>query len=108
MRAPTRVLQALALFGALAAPAAHAGLFDDDEARKAILELRQRLDQTNEQYRTKQAEQIAQLTAHMNSQVVQQNTQLTLLNEQMAQIKRSMVELNNLIEHHRRRSGRSG
>ncbi len=98
MRAPTRVLQALALIGAFAAPAAHAGLFDDDEARKAILELRQRLDQTNEQYRTKQAEQIAQLTAQMNSQVVQQNTQLTLLNEQMAQIKRSMVELNNLIE----------
>ena len=98
MRAPTRVLQALALFGALAAPAAHAGLFDDDEARKAILELRQRLDQTNEQYRTKQAEQIAQLTAQMNSQVVQQNAQLTLLNEQLAQIKRSMVELNNLIE----------
>ena len=94
MRAPTRVLQALALFGALAAPLAHAGLFDDDEARKAILELRQRLDQVNEQYRVKQTEQ---MTA-MNAQIVQQNAQLTQLNEQMTLIKRSMVELNNLIE----------
>jgi tol-pal system protein YbgF len=97
---------ALALGAALAtsftAPLAHAGLFDDEEARKAILELRQRLDQVNEQNRARQVEQLAQLSAQLNSQlngqVTQQNTQLTLLNEQMLQIKRSMVELNNLIE----------
>ncbi len=81
---------------------AHAGLFDDEEARKAILELRQRLDQVNEQNRARQVEQLAQLSAQLNSQlngqVAQQNTQLTLLNEQMLQMKRSMVELNNLIE----------
>jgi tol-pal system protein YbgF len=88
--------------GLLAALPAHAGLFDDEEARKAILELRQRLDQASEQNRARQVEQLAQLSAQLNSQlnnqVAQQNTQLTLLNEQMLQMKRSMLELNNLLE----------
>lgn len=92
----------VAMAGALTVLPAHAGLFDDEEARKAILELRQRLDQANEQNRARQVEQLAhlsaQLNAQLNSQVAQQNTQLTLLNEQMLQMKRSMVELNNLIE----------
>ena len=94
MRAHFRLLHAVALLGALAAPAAHAGLFDDDEARKAILELRQRLDQVNEQYRVKQTEQ---MTA-MNAQLTLQNAQLGQINEQLTQMKRSMIELNNLIE----------
>ena len=102
MRALLRAVQACVVLGALAAPAVHAGLFDDDEARKAILELRQRLDQLNEQARVRQAEQLtqmnAQINAQLNSQVTQQNAQLVQLNEQMAQMKRSMVELNNLIE----------
>jgi tol-pal system protein YbgF len=93
---------ALALSALFVAGPAHAGLFDDEEARKAILELRQRLDQANEQNRARQVEQLAQLSAQLNSQlnaqVAQQNTQLTLLNEQMVQMKRSMVELNNLLE----------
>jgi tol-pal system protein YbgF len=90
----SRLAQVFLLVGALAAPAAHAGLFDDDEARKAILELRQRLDQVNEQHRAQQAEQIRA----MNAQIVQQNGQLAQINEQMTLMKRSMVELNNLIE----------
>ncbi len=94
LRGHLRVLKACVLFGALAAPAVHAGLFDDDEARKAILELRQRLDQVNEQARIKQAEQMTV----MNAQITQQNAQLVQLNEQLVQMKRSMVELNNLIE----------
>ena len=69
---------------ALSAPAAQAGLFDDEEARKAILDLRQRLEQSNEQARTRQAEQFKQLT-----------DQLT---EQLAQMKRSMLDLSNQIE----------
>ena len=49
--APDRAVPALGacLVAALAAPAAHAGLFDDDEARRAILDLRQRIEQSNEQ-----------------------------------------------------------
>jgi hypothetical protein len=39
-----RILQLLVLCGTLAQGAAHAGLFDDEEARKAILELRQRVE----------------------------------------------------------------
>ena len=89
---------AIAVAGLFAVLPAHAGLFDDEEARKAILDLRQRLDQVNEQYRARQAEQFAQLNAQLNAQVAQQNTQLTLLNEQLVQMKRSMVELNNLLE----------
>lgn len=70
---------AWALLLALAAPAAYAGLFDDDEARKAILDLRQRTEQS--EARTKaQAESQAQLL------------------EQIGQLKRSLLELNNQLE----------
>ncbi|HEX7435502.1 MAG TPA: tol-pal system protein YbgF [Caldimonas sp.] len=68
------------LAAAFAAPAAHAGLFDDDEARKAILDLRQKLEQSGEQQRARQAEQMAQIT------------------EQLSQLKRSLLDLNNQLE----------
>ena len=64
----------------LAAPAAHAGLFDDDEARRAILDLRQKLEQSNEQQRAQQAAQIAQFAT------------------QLDQLKRSLLDLNNQLE----------
>jgi len=76
------------LVSALAAPAAHAGLFDDDEARKAILDLRQRLEQSNEQQRARQAEQIAQF------------------GEQLNQLKRSLVDLNTQLELQRAESAK--
>ena len=62
------------------APAAHAGIFDDDEARRAILDLRQKLEQSNEQQRARQAEQMAALTA------------------QVEQLKRSLLDLSNQLE----------
>lgn len=65
---------------AAAAPLAHAGLFDDDEARRAILDLRQKLEQSNEQQRKAQAEQLAQFA------------------DQLGQLKRSLLDLNNQIE----------
>jgi len=65
---------------ALFAPAAHAGLFDDDEARKAILDLRQKLEQSNEAQRVRQAE--------LNNQMA----------EQLAQLKKSLLDLNAQIE----------
>lgn len=81
-RAPAvRPFAALALVAALAGAApAQAGLFDDDEARKAILELRQKLEQSNEAQRVRQAE--------LNTQMV----------DQLAQLKRSLLDLNNQIE----------
>ena len=79
IRSP-RWLQLAALTAALAAPVAHAGLFDDDEARKAILDLRAKLEQSNEAQRVRQAELNAQLL------------------EQISQIKRSLLDLNNQLE----------
>ena len=75
-----RWLQVAALTAALAAPVAHAGLFDDDEARKAILDLRAKLEQSNEAQRVRQAELNAQLL------------------EQISQIKRSLLDLNGQLE----------
>lgn len=84
MNAPkSRPLAAIALAAAmtaLAVPAAHAGLFDDDEARKAILDLRQKLEQANEAQRQRQAE--------LNQQV----------SDQLAQLRRSLLDLNSQIE----------
>jgi tol-pal system protein YbgF len=80
MFASSRALAGLCLAATLIAPAARAGLFDDDEARKAILDLRQKLEQSNEQHRARQAEQMAQLA------------------DQLAQLKRSLLDLNNQIE----------
>ena len=72
-----RLASALALvFAALAAPAAHAGLFDDDEARRAILDIRQRIDTNNQ----KQTEANARLA------------------DQVDQLRRSILDLNNQLE----------
>jgi len=75
-----RLIAGLCLGTALIAPAAHAGIFDDDEARRAILDLRQKLEQSNEQQRARQAEQ------------------MTALTEQVNQLKRSLLDLNNQLE----------
>ncbi len=55
---------------------AHAGLFDDDEARKAILDLRAKVEQSDQAAAKREAE----------------------LNEQIAQLRRSVLELNATIE----------
>ena len=75
-----RLIAGLCLGAALVAPAARAGIFDDDEARRAILDLRQKLEQSSEQQRARQAEAMAALT------------------EQVNQLKRSLLDLNNQLE----------
>ncbi|KNZ33099.1 MAG: tol-pal system protein [Methylibium sp. NZG] len=77
----------LVLVLSLGSPPAHAGLFDDEEARKAILDLRLKLEQSNEQARARQAEQMTLM-----------NTQLQQLGEQLSQMKRSLLDLNTQIE----------
>jgi tol-pal system protein YbgF len=74
---------ALALAAAAAAGPANAGLFDDEEARKAILDLRARIQAVDES--GKQA--LGQLGA-TNARLV----------EQVAALQRSVLELNNQIE----------
>jgi tol-pal system protein YbgF len=74
-----RWLGIVSLAGALCAPA-HAGIFDDDEARKAILDLRQKLEQSNEAQRARQAELNAQMA------------------DQISQLRKSLLDLNTQIE----------
>lgn len=73
---------AAALLGAaaLGSQAAHAGLFDDEEARKAIAELRRSLEQSQQESQRQQAARQAEYA------------------EQVNQLKRSMLDLNNQIE----------
>ena len=81
---PLRALAAAAVSAlALLAGNAHAGLFDDDEARKAILDLRARIAQSDEQGRARSAE-----LANANSQML----------EQLAALRRSLLDLNNQLE----------
>ena len=69
---------------------AHAGLFDDDEARKAILELRSRIAQNDEATKARLTELSTQI-----AQLREQNQQLV---EQLQALRRSLLELNNHIE----------
>jgi len=67
----------------LASGGARAGLFDDEEARKAILDLRQRIALSDEQSKQRSAEQAA-ATAQ--------------LSEQLTALRRSLLDLNNQLE----------
>ena len=66
-----------------AAGFAHAGMFDDEEARKAIVDLRNRVTAVDEQVKTRSTEM---------------TTLSTQLTEQMSALRRSMLELNNQLE----------
>jgi tol-pal system protein YbgF len=67
----------------LAATTAHAGLFDDEEARKAILDVRTRIQNNDEAARAKLGE------------LSQANAQLL---EQVQQLRRSLLDLNTQLE----------
>lgn len=73
----------VALCCLIAPVASHAGLFDDEEARKAILDLRQKVE-TNKQ----QADGAAQ----------RQADEIKVLNETNATLRRSLLDLQNQIE----------
>ena len=62
--------------GTLFASAAHAGIFDDDEARRAILDIRAKIEQNTQTQRTGQQQ----------------------LTEQIDQLRRSLLDLNNQLE----------
>ena len=82
MPAPlNRPLAALVL--ALAASAAQAGMFDDEEARKAIVDLRSRVAAVDDQGKARAAE-----AAAANAQLV----------DQLAAVRRSLLDLNNQLE----------
>lgn len=76
-----RVLQAALL--ALGVGSAQAGLFDDEEARKAILDLRSRISANDEAARARATE------------LVQANAQLM---EQVQQLRRALLDVNTQLE----------
>ncbi len=76
-----RAMAGLAL--GCAAATSHAGLFDDEEARKAIVDLRSRIALVDEQGKTRSTEQAT--------------AQAALL-EQLTALRRSLLDLNNQLE----------
>ena len=66
---------------------AHAGLFDDDEARKAILDLRQRIDAGRQS-----SDSGLQRLQETQNELIRRNT------EETTQLRRSLVDLQNQIE----------
>ncbi len=81
---------------------ANAGLFDDDEARKAILELRQRLDvaraasEAGLAAQTRQTEELRKAQDDARKQAIDQLA--TQQAEQISVLKRSLLDLQNQIE----------
>jgi tol-pal system protein YbgF len=80
---------------------AQAGLFEDDEARRAILDLRKKVDQMQQQ-----SVQMQQQSAQMQQQSAEQlratknenAASIEQVNAQLTQLRRSLLELSNLIE----------
>lgn len=89
---------ALTLALALAGPAAHAGLFDDEEARKAIIELRARLAAADEAGKARLAEAQAANAAALARQAAQATQQQAAMEELVQSLKRSILDLNGQIE----------
>jgi tol-pal system protein YbgF len=80
---------------ALMAPAARAGLFDDDEARRAILDLRQRM-QAGEEQRRAMADQVDQLKRSLldlNNQLELMRSDNAKLRGQNEQLARDVADL---------------
>ena len=91
----------LALGLALAAGSARAGLFDDEEARKAIVDLRARVLAVDEAAKARLAEAQAanaQTLARQNAQAAQTAQQVAAFEELVQTLKRSILDLNGQIE----------
>ena len=98
------VLAAAAVLAAASASPAHA-LFSDDEARKAILDLRARVAAGDEATRARLAELLTRIealsAAQVSSQAAQQagqSAQSREMAEALQALRRSLLELNNQIE----------
>jgi tol-pal system protein YbgF len=95
-------LRLACLAGALAAGSAQASLFNDDEARKAIVDLRARVTAMDEAAKARDAEAraaSAQTLARQAAQISQQMAQQTAAFEEVLQsLKRSILDLNGQIE----------
>ena len=75
-----------------AAGSGHAGILEDDEARKAIIDLRARLTQSEEQGRAAQVQQADQISALRRS-LLDLNNQLETLRAEIAKLRGSDEQL---------------
>ncbi len=66
---------------------AHAGLFDDDEARRAILDLRQRIDMLKQESEQKLADEVKRFTEDAKR-----------ASEDASQLRRALLDLQNQLE----------
>ena len=82
-----RARAAAAIVTLAAAASAHAGLFDDEEARKAIVDLRTRISEAEEASKARHTEVTA-----IQTKLTEQ------LTEQLAVLRRSLIDLNNQLE----------
>jgi len=76
----------------VAGASAHAGLFDDDEARKAILDLRTRLSQVEDSAKARDA-QNAQTQQELQNALLDLTNQIQQLQQQVAQLRGSNEQL---------------
>lgn len=95
---PRASLRGAALAAALlcASLGAHAALFEDDEARRAILDLRQRVETVRQQSEQKQADESAQLRRSMldlQNQIEQMRGDIQRLTGQNEQLQRAVSDL---------------
>jgi tol-pal system protein YbgF len=102
MKTPRFAAAALIALACLAAPHARAALFEDDEARKAILELRQRVEAQRKALESGIGEAMSAQAAEQRRQIEEQRRQmeeLRRLNEEFgALMRRSLLDLANQIE----------
>jgi tol-pal system protein YbgF len=89
---------ALALVLATGAAPAQASLFSDDEARKAILDLRARVNANDEAVRGRLTEIATQLAAQSTAAATAQAAQQKELADLIQGLRRSLVELNGQLE----------
>lgn len=84
------IARAAALALAATIGSAHAGLFDDDEARRAILDLRERITKSDEQNRARQnelANSVADQTSQLRRSLLELNTQIDALRTEIAKLR---------------------
>ncbi len=102
MRMSRFVVSALVAMACLAAPHAGAALFEDDDARKAILELRQRVEAQRRALESGISDAMAANAAEQRRQIEEQRRQmeeLRRINEELgALMRRSLLELANQID----------
>ena len=80
---------------------AQAALFEDDEARRAILDLRQKVEQMQQQSAQMQqqsAQMQQQSAAQLRAAKDENAVSIEQVNAQLTQLRRSVLELSNLIE----------